>query len=264
MIFILGGNGFVGSAISRYCASSKIDFKVVTRENYENLKGEKCNVLINANGNSKKYLAKDQPLVEFDASVRSVRASLIDFKFDFYVHLSSCDVYPDCSSPDITREDRLISVEQQSPYGFHKYLSELCVRNLASKWLVIRMGGFVGPGLVKNPIFDILRGGPLWLDPASELQFMHTDTFASILFELIEQKVTNRVVNVCGVGTVALKDLILQVGIPVSIVDGCPKVHYEISTDLIRSITQVPQSRSTALEFVQKEMVSQALSRDNL
>lgn len=253
MIFILGGNGFIGSAISRYCIATNIDYQVITRDNYESLKGQKCNVLINANGNSKKFLAKEQPLVEFDASVRSVRASLIDFKFDFYVHLSSCDVYPDCSSPESTREDGQIDAEKQSPYGFHKYLSELCVRNIANKWLVIRMGGFVGPNLVKNPIFDILQGGPLWLDPASELQFMHTDAFAQILFVLIEQKITNKVINVCGVGTVTLKDLISHVGHDVTVVEGSTKVRYEISTDLIQSMIQVPLTKTTVFDYLSQK-----------
>ena len=250
MIFILGGNGFVGSAIARHCTSRKIAYTVITRENYSALKGRRCSIFINANGNSKKFLAEDQPLVEFDASVRSVRSSLLDFKFNHYVHLSSCDVYPDCSSPSFTLEDMDLDVARQSHYGFHKYLAEICVRHVARRWLIIRMGGFVGPGMKKNPIFDILNDRPLWLDPASELQYMHTDAFAKILFDVIDRNVENQVINVCGVGTISLKEAIDCAGRCVTTMPGSPLVRYEASVERLRSMVPVPDSRSTVFEFI--------------
>lgn len=102
MIFILGGRGFVGSAFVRYCQQNRLEHTVIDRANYAEFIGHSCDVLINANGNSKKFLAHQQPLQDFDASVRSVRASLIDFHAALYIYLSSCDVYPDCSSPILT------------------------------------------------------------------------------------------------------------------------------------------------------------------
>src|SRR5689334_25407031 len=119
MIFVLGGNGFVGSAFARACAEQGREFAVLTRANYDEYLVRSCSLLFNANGNSKKFLADEQPVVDFDLSVRSVRASLVDFRFDSYVFLSSCDVYPDCSGPQTTREDDGIDVARQSPYGFH-------------------------------------------------------------------------------------------------------------------------------------------------
>lgn len=254
MVFILGGNGFVGSAIVRYCIGSGIGHRVITRENYADLQNIPCTIFINANGNSKKFLAEDQPLVEFDASVRSVRSSLVDFKFERYVHLSSCDVYPDCSSPSSTLEDMDVDVTQQSHYGFHKYLAELCVRHSARHWLIIRMGGFVGLGMKKNPIFDILNGRPLWLDPASELQYMHTDTFSNILFDLINRNVNNQVINVCGQGTISLKEVIDCTGAKVITMPSCPLVRYEASVERLSSMVSVPVSRSAVLEFVTAQL----------
>ena len=123
MIFIIGGGGFVGSAFVRSCAKAGKEFSIINRQNYGEFVGKRCDVLINANGNSKKFLAQKDPLQDFDASVRSVRASLIDFRHDYYIYLSSCDVYPDCSSPETTSEDQKLDVSEQSPYGFHKYLA---------------------------------------------------------------------------------------------------------------------------------------------
>src|SRR5262249_37848750 len=175
LIFIIGGRGLVGSAFVRLFESTGQPHAVIQRDNYNDFAGQRCDVLINANGNSSKPLARNNPLADFEASVRSVRASLIDFQFDRYVLLSSCDVYPDCSSPAVTGEDQPIDVARQSPYGFHKYLAEQCVAHAAPGSLILRCGGFVGPGLRKNAIYDILHGGTLYLDPASELQFLHTD-----------------------------------------------------------------------------------------
>lgn len=250
MVFILGGNGFVGSAIVRYCISKGIAHRVITRENYTDLKSVPCKIFINANGNSKKFLAEEQPLVEFDASVRSVRSSLSDFNFDHYVHLSSCDVYPDCSSPSSTLEDMDLDITKQSHYGFHKYLAELCVRHMAKPWLIVRMGGFVGPGMKKNPIFDILNDRPLWLDPASEIQYMHTDDFAKILFNMINMGIENQIINVCGHGTISLKEVIAFTGRSVTVNSGSPLVHYEVSIERLSAMFPVPDSRNTVLEFV--------------
>ena len=80
MIYILGGEGFVGSAYARLLRELDEPFIVVTRANYGSLRGSACSVLINANGNSRKFLATRDPLRDFDASVRSVAASLEDFR----------------------------------------------------------------------------------------------------------------------------------------------------------------------------------------
>jgi len=254
MIFILGGRGFVGSAFARACERRKLPFRIIDRENYSRLAGTPCEVFINANGNSSKVLAQREPLLDFEATVRSTRASLEDFPCSLYVFLSSCDVYPDCSSPLATREDSPIDVSRQSPYGFHKFLAEQCVRHRARDWLIIRFGGFVGPGLKKNPVFDILRRGTLWLHPESEMQFLHTDQGAQIVLELVEKGVTGETYNVCGQGTVRLQEIIEASGREVRIHPGSPRVRYDVSIEKISSLFSLPPTRETVLSFVREEM----------
>jgi nucleoside-diphosphate-sugar epimerase len=249
-IFILGGKGFVGSAFARVCAERGLDFVVIDRQSYRDVVGRRCGLFVNANGNSRKPLASQAPLEEFDASVRSVRQSIIDFPCEQYVHLSSCDVYPNCSSPATTCEDQALDPRQQSPYGFHKYLAELCVRHAAPSWLVVRLGGFVGPGLRKNAIFDILHGGPLWLDPASELQFMSTDAAAQIVLDLAADGPRNEVVNVCGRGIIQLDEVMQLVGREVPVNPGSPVVHYNVSIEKASRRVQLPPTRQTVAEFV--------------
>lgn len=250
MILILGGSGFVGSAFARWCERAGADYRIVTRENYPQYVGIPCDILINANGNSRKPLAASQPLVEFDASVRSVRQSLVDFKAATYVHLSSCDVYPDCSSPDATQESQVPFVDEQSPYGFHKYLAEQCVRHGTRQWLIFRSGGFVGPGLKKNAIFDILHGTSLWLDPSSELQYLSTDAAADLAMELVSRGISREVFNLCGDGTIRLQEIIDLTGSSVQSVPGSPRVHYHVSIGKLQRYMPVPATRDEVRNFL--------------
>jgi nucleoside-diphosphate-sugar epimerase len=253
MIFILGGNGFVGSALARVCATQGREHAILTRANYEAHRGQACSLLVNANGNSRKYLPKEQPLLDFDLSVRSVRASLVDFRFDTYIYLSSCDVYPDCSSPGATTEDAVLDVARISPYGFHKLLAEQCVRHAARKHLIFRMGGFVGPGLKKNAVYDILHGGPLWLDPDSELQFLHTDELARTVLRLAGE-LTNETFNIGGKGTVRLRQVMEMAGRMVPVSPGAARVRYEINLAKIAQYVELTETETAVRAFVQGEL----------
>lgn len=249
MIFVLGGRGLVGSAFVRVLESSCTPHTVLTRDNYAAFAGKACSLFINANGNSRKPLARQDPMADFDANVRSVRQTLVDFRCDRYIHLSSCDVYPDCSSPDTTSEDAPVALSRQSPYGAHKYLGELCVRQAAPDWLIFRLGGFIGPGLKKNAIFDILHGGPLWLDPDSELQFLHTDAAARIILALAAGSTSREVFNLCGRGLVRLRDVMEATGRQVPVQPDSPLVRYDVSIDRISRLVDVPETRPAVLDF---------------
>jgi len=250
MFYILGGNGFVGSGFVRLFQKLGLEHQVLTRANYSEFVGTSCEVFINANGNSSKVLASREPLKDFEANVRTTRATLEDFRAGFYIHLSSCDVYADCSSPLTTREELPMELHRQSPYGFHKLLAEQCIQHACKNWLIIRQGGFVGPGLKKNAIFDMLSGGPLWLNPESELQFLHTDDSARLIWSLYEQKVANTVFNVCGQGVVKLQEALEVAGRACTVQPDSRLVRYEVSTDKVSQHLRLPDSRSTVLRFI--------------
>lgn len=250
MIFIIGGNGFVGSAVVRQCDKRKLEYRIVTRENFEQFTGTSCSILINANGNSKKYMADREPLWEFDASVRSVYQYVTQIHAEKYIQLSSCDVYPDCSQPGQTAEDHLPAVDRQSAYGFHKYLAELCVQHVAKKWLIFRMGGLVGPGLKKNAIYDILHGGPLWLDEGSELQFISTDAAADVILDLALSEHTNQIFNLCGDGTVKIHEIVKACGCQVAVMPDAPKVRYEATIDKLKQIHDLEKTQDAVFSFL--------------
>ena len=221
---------------------------MVDRTNYGQLIGSECDVFINANGNSKKFLAKDDPKAEFQASVASVRNSLVDFKFKKYVFLSTSDVYPDCSLPELTREETPLNVAEQSPYGFHKYLAELCVQHGAKDWLIIRQGGFVGQGMKKNAVFDVLHGDKLWVHPDSRFQFINTEDSARLVMELVQQNITNQVFNLTATGTISVEEIMQLAGRSVPHDPSAKPVCYEISTEKVAHHVTLP----TTYEIVQK------------
>ena len=255
MIFLMGGRGFYGSGFARALAQQGREFQIITRDNYSEFRGRRCDLFINANGNSSKLLARRSPLDDFDASVRSVRSSLVDFEYGSYVYLSSIDVYPDCSPGSPTAEATLLDPATQSPYGFHKALAEQCVRHTAKRWLIARLGGAVGPGLKKNAISDILSGGPLWLDPESRLQFLETEAAARLVLSLVDAQVTHETFNVCGRGTISLQEVQQQMGTSVAVQPGSPRMHCEVDLRALHARLDVPETRSTVLEFVRNFVV---------
>lgn len=250
MIYLIGGRGFAGSAYARLFSRLGLEHAVIGREDYPGRVGTACDVLINANGNSSKVSAARDPLADFEANVTATRRLLEDIACGCYIHLSSCDVYPDCSSPETTREDAAIDPAGLGVYGFHKFLAELCVRNRCRNWLIVRQGGMIGPGLKKNAVYDILYGPRLWLHPDSELQFIGTDDAAAIVWELYENGLRNRVVNLAGEGTVRLGEVMDWAGRYPECAADAPRVRYAVNLDFLRSRCRIPESARSVRAFV--------------
>lgn len=246
MIFILGGDGFVGSAYVRLLARLDQPLAVINRDNYAQFVGRRCDLLINANGNSKKFMAGRDPMWEFDASTRSVVQALEDFPSETYIQLSTGDVYPRQDSPDLTREDLAIDLASISRYGLHKLLAEYAVRAVHPRHLIFRMGGFVGPGLKKNAIFDLLHDQPLWLSLDSALQFLSTDAAAEMVWAIYQSGLTNQVINLSGAGVVGLGDLARRLGSPSQVQPDARSVRYELSLDRLSAVSPIPVPASQA------------------
>jgi len=225
----------------------------VGRQEYESARSGKYDLLINANGNSRKYLAQQEPAEEFDLSVRSVMRSLQDFSFRTYVHLSSIDVYPDVSNPARNQESSAIDPASLSSYGTHKYLAEELVRHYAKRWLVLRMGGFVGPGLWKNSIYDLLKKRPLRVHPDSAYQYLHTHDFARMLMDLVALEPSGQTLNVAGDGVISLRKVANMISDrpPRTVADDAPREHYEINLDQLKSLLpETPKTVPTVTRFV--------------
>ena len=253
-IFILGGKGFIGSAFARFCERNGKECRIIDLDNYEENKGKACGLFINADGNSKKFLAAENPLEDFRLSVVSLLHSLRDFRFDRYVYISSVDVYPDCSTPATTVEDISLPSGRQSNYGFHKLLGELMIKHYAPEWIIVRLGGILGPGLTKNPVFDLLHDRPLRVNEESKYQYLPSDFVAETVFGLTGMNRWREVFNICGKGTVALREIRSWLNKPLRYFgQSLPREKYDVNIEKISRLFEVPESRDVAREFVLSE-----------
>ena len=253
-VTVIGGRGLVGSAFVRLLKDRpEIRLRVVTRETYATEAGVYSDLVIDASGNSRKFIADDRPLEDMALTVEHRLRTLLDFPAGLHVHVSSVDVYPDLTSPESTREDQPIDGSRSSHYGFHKLLAEELVRHYAPRWLIVRLAGMVGPGLRKNPVFDVLHGNPIRIHPDSEYQFMHTDDVARIVWHLVERGIFPDVVNVVGEGLISVRGLAAMAGLPLNAsalnCDIGPRIVHA-STARLRCLMPVPSTRDAVSTFV--------------
>ena len=199
-VVVIGAHGFVGSAFVRYLKQFPIELIEVTRQNYPERASCQADVVIQASCNSRKYLADDDPVAELDLSVAHCLRTLRSFPAPLHVHISSADVYADLANPGATTEDSPIDLAKISNYGLHKLLAEELVRHYADCWLIVRLAGMLGPGLRKNPVFDILNNQPLRIHPDSRYQFASTDVVAERVWRLVVGGEVKQVFNLCGRG----------------------------------------------------------------
>lgn len=252
MVAVLGGRGFVGSAFVRLLASRSIAHSTVGRSDSAAAMAG-CDVLINAGGNSVKYLADRDPAADFAQSVGLAVSASRDFRPRLYVLISSVDVYADLHRPESTTEDTPLSPMHASMYGFHKQLAELSVRRHTESWLIVRLAGMVGPGLRKNPVFDIMNGQAVRISPDSQYQFMSTDDVAEVVWQLVEAGVRNEVFNICGRGLISPREVAAIAGRALSLhpeAEHLPPRIVNVSIDRISRIRTMPSTRDTVEQFV--------------
>lgn len=248
-VAVLGSQGFLGSEI---CNRFKADYDVIgiTRLNYNSLLGNQFDILINANGNSKRYWANDNILKDFEASTISVYKTFFDFKASFYIYISSADVYPEHAEESKTAEEAEIDTSNLCPYGFHKYLSELLVKKYSGKYLILRCSSLIGENLKKGPFKDILDGNPLFVTRDSKLQFISTSEVAKIILKLAGDNVYNEIFNIGGVGAVSLEYLERLTQKKLFIQQAPEKQIYEMKVDKIKKIFPVKKSEDYIQEFL--------------
>jgi len=190
IIGIIGSNGFLGKEISKVL-SIKNHFNVynITKENYSNYFDTYFDVLINANGNSIKYWANQNPLEDFDLSTKSVYKSIINFKFTNYIYISSMDVNKD------------------NYYGLNKKLSEEIVKSLVKNYIILRCSVIVGNGMKKGVVKDILDEKEVHITKDSALQFISNIEIAHIIYTIIIKNLKQKVLNVGGIGNIKVEDI---------------------------------------------------------
>lgn len=249
---VLGTRGFIGSAVAAEASARGYDLVPVDLDNYASAVGARPDLLVFAAGNSRKFIDDRDPLEGFRLSVEAMRRALCDFRPDFFLLLSSGSVYPDEGDPSRNAESTPLDPSRMTRYGFHKHLAELLVLHECPRRLILRMGGFVGPGLRKNAVRDVLSGGPLFVNPSSAFQFMHTRDLARAAFALYERpEPPPDLVNVSARGTVTVAEIAAWAGreLPPDAAP-LPVVRAELNLALASSLLDLPDTAATVRAFV--------------
>ena len=252
MIFILGAKGFVGSAIFDYL-DQFYDCTAIDFDNYKDFIGHKSDVFINANGNSKKFLAEENPTKDFELSVKSVVQSIFDFPTKKYIYISSVDVYTNFSDGSKNVENFEINNSEQSTYGFHKWIAEQYVIKNTDNWLILRLGGMIGPNLKKGPIYDIMNNIDLRVSPKSKYQYIETSEVGKIINLILTKNCSNETFNICGNGTISLNEVADVLGKKLKQSKFLKPQHYEINNNKInKKLIKIPETKKAVKNFFEK------------
>jgi len=240
-VAIFGSEGFLGSELYNVL-KEYFDIQGITRSNYTSKKGENFDIFINANGNSRRYWANNNIIEDFDASTISVYKTILDFKTKLYIYISSADVYLMHDSILKTKENDVIDYSKLSPYGFHKYLSELIVKRYSKSFLILRCSALIGKNMKKGPIKDLIDGKPLFITIDSKLQFITTNEVAKIIMELVQKNIKNEIYNVGGIETVLIRHLEKIINKKIEMHRNAEKQVYELDISKLRKVFQLKTS----------------------
>jgi nucleoside-diphosphate-sugar epimerase len=195
---LVGSRGMLGRALDYELTSRGMSTFYIFREtNYHDL--PKLDLLINAGGNSKKYVAESNPIKDFQDNVETLFRLLNSpsLKNTLVVHISSSEVYGNLnSSNSITDESFLLN--PSSNYGFSKMIAEKIVEKYSENYLIFRLGGLFGKGMTKGPIFDIVNNLPLRLTGDSTLQLLNTAEAAKKIIDVIGLSNMNEIYNLAS------------------------------------------------------------------
>lgn len=197
---IIGSNGMLGSDLVKYL-SPFFCITQITKDNYPRYIHKKFDVVLNANGNSKRFWANQNPQDDFIASTVSVYNSIFDFPSAIYIYISSSDVYENHTGVKYTQEADEIDPKNLQPYGFNKYLGELIVKKFKEKFLILRSSMILGSNLKKGPFYDIFHNSPLFITSKTKLQLITTQAVADIVKTLLEKSIICETLNIGGEGT---------------------------------------------------------------
>ena len=249
---MLGSTGLVGSALREHVERRGERVIGVHSANYQEWTGAQAKVLVNCNGNSVRFRANQDPAWDFEASVATVQRSLFDFTCDLYVYCSTVDVYDAVDDPSRTHEDAPLHPERLIPYAFHKWIAERLVQRYARRWVILRLGSVVGPGLKKNPVYDVTHGQPVHLSLESAPTFIDTGTIAQALDAILASGPQGEIFNLTGTGSVSVRELAAQAGVTPRLAPGAEAVtsRYHINTGKLGRLLALPSSADVTRRYI--------------
>lgn len=208
-VAVVGAAGFLGRFVAEDIARRGVSVVPILRSTP--LPGGRFDAVVDCNGDSRRFWAERNPAESFQVNVASVCERLLRLRTDLYVFASTIDVYGGAAATrHATREDASAAPESMVTYGFHKYLAELTVRHHAQRALILRLGTLIGPGLKKNPVYDLLNGAPLRQTGDSTLSLIDLDHVARALWLLVSEGAEG-VFNVTSTASITIEEITRRV-----------------------------------------------------
>lgn len=158
---LIGVTGFVGSNLFKQGEFSSI----YNSSNITEINNQSFDLIVCAGARAEKWKANREPETDLK-NIENLISHLEQVSTREFILISTVDVYPD---PQVVYEDTAIDYDQLSPYGKHRYLLEVFIREKFQNLTIIRLPGLIGAGLKKNFIFDMLHN-------PEALQLTHCDS----------------------------------------------------------------------------------------
>jgi nucleoside-diphosphate-sugar epimerase len=253
IVAVIGARGFAGS----FLASDLLQrgHKIVPVLSSTPLPGDAFDVVLDCNGDSRRFWAEENAEESFQANVVSVVARATRLRCRKYLYLSTIDVYGDnCDNLALTTEDAAIDLINIDAYGLQKYLAEQIVVHYCRRPLILRLGTLIGPGLRKNPIYDALNHAPIRQTRSSTLSLLDLRTLAESIAALLAADVVG-IFNLTGTPSISIDRILRAVGSRIGLPLDAFSFHdqlfhrtYNISVEKIGKLMSLPDS-GTMLDY---------------
>ena len=254
-ILVVGAGGFVGGYLRSHF--DRAGNEVVPVGRHTPLPADPVDVVVDCNGDARRFWANENPALSYCATVESTLSRLAALRAGRYVYLSSVDVYGAARGDRrATREDQPILLDGLETYGLHKHQAEQAVRDRATGPLVLRVGTLIGPGLRKNPVFDALHGDPIRQTPDSTLTLITLSKLAQAIDRLLAADAVGTF-NVTASASMTVAAMLGQVARALGCPPGAFAFHdellataYDISVEKMSRLMALPDSAAMLAEYL--------------
>ena len=186
-VAVIGARGYVGKAISETFKNDTLTELVeVTRTNYEEKKKQQYDIIINSSMPSKRFWAQQNPIQDFEETVKKTANLFYDWNYTKFIQVSS-----------VSSRCQLDTV-----YGRHKAAAEqICS---SPNTLIIRLGPLFDDTLSKGVLVDMLQGDTVFVDGNSRYCFASLNFVSNWIFSHLDHV---GLVEVGANDSIALNDI---------------------------------------------------------
>lgn len=191
-IAVIGFKGYVGSALYAELAKSLAHSVVgVARENYDAIKQQDFDIVINCAMPSGRFWAKNNTEADFTETVKKTADLLYGWKYKKFIQIST--VSARCQLDTI--------------YGRHKAAAESLVG--FGDNLIVRLGALYSENMQKGVLVDMLQSKKVFVDGDSRYSFISLSFCASWIALNLDRQ---GIVELGGKNAIAIGDVAKHIG----------------------------------------------------